>query len=144
MKIIETEKFKKLAQYGPMYHDPVELEGPEKDIATDEEQKEINYQFIKAQVGMNLAHFAHFPPERVDQIVRDFGEDLMRLVEKGTIGMDVAKKHISQAEALIDKPVHLMGWFKHNSPVPGSHTEFMRQKSDLDSLIEHRNYRKVM
>ncbi len=139
MKIIETEKFKKLAQYGPRYSDPKELEGPEKDIAEEEIQLTANYAWIKAMSGMNLAEFGGFKQERIDHILADFRKDLM----SGIVDPNVAKEQIAQAEALRNDPLRLMGWFKRNSPIPGSHTEFKRQKSDLDSLIEQGKYRQV-
>ncbi len=131
MKIIETEKFKKLSQFGPRYHNPEKLEGPEAEIAGTDIQGAVNYAFVKAMVGMNLDEFSEFESERINQILEEFKNDL----RKGPADPGVAEQHISQAEALRDDPQGLMGFFKHNSPIPGSHSEYLRQEDGKQHLM---------
>lgn len=131
MKILKTESYKKLAQWGPRHHFPKELQGPEKEIADSFTQKSANYAWVKAMSGMNLAELSGFQQEKVYRVVEMFREDL----EKGQTDPEAAQQYSLEAESLKDDPVTLMEFFKRNSPIPGSHSEFRRQEEIRDYLM---------
>ncbi len=134
MKIIKSESYEKLAQWGPRHNFPRELQGPEKDIADSYKQLAANYSWVKAMSGMNLAEFSNFPQEKVYLIVATFREDL----ERGETDPNVAEQYASQAEALKDDPISLMEFFKRSSPIPGSHSEYRRQEEIAEHLTTPR------
>lgn len=131
MKILKSESYKKLAQWGPRYNLPKELESPDKEIADSFTQKSANYAWVKAMSGMNLAELSGFQQEKVYRVVEMFREDL----ERGQTDPEAAQQYSLEAESLKDNHIALMEFFKKNSPIPGSHSEFRRQEEIRDHLI---------